>query len=57
MPVGTGAVSKPVPNAQHKPRTHSQAEDKEMSCAGFLPDPTYQAEDNQGRVEDEEKGV
>ena len=28
-----------------------------MSLAGFLPDPTNQGKDNQGRVEDEEKNV
>jgi len=28
-----------------------------MSLAGFLPDPTNQGKDNQGRVEDEEKDV
>jgi len=28
-----------------------------MSLAGFLPDPTNQGKDHQGRVEDEEKDV
>jgi hypothetical protein len=28
-----------------------------MSLSGFLPDPTNQGKDNQGRVEDEEKDV
>ena len=57
VPVGQGAVSNSIKDAQNNPGSTSQQQADEIKTPGFLPDPSKQVEENKAGMKDRKKDV
>ena len=57
MPVGQGAVSKFIKDAQNNSGSASQRQSDDIEKPGFLPDPSKQVEEDKAGMKDRKKDV